>query len=164
MTVKKCYLSHHQAETLLDETYVCVCRQQHPMIHPHLGQSLSLDTYLAASHLLVSIKEDRIGRVDTLLAERNLSRKIHLSTPHFLTVPFILAQTDLVATLPRRVALSFARHQQLQLLPPPLPLPGFSVAMRWHRSSETAPACQWLRSVVLETARNLPAHLPEPES
>lgn len=137
-------IAWHQEQLLLQESYVCVCRQNHPVI----GSSLSLAEYLSVSHLLVSIKEDRVGRVDALLAEQNLKRQIALSTPHFLTAPFILAQTDLVATLAHRVALAFARNQQLKLLPLPFSLPGFSVVMRWHQSTEASPACQWFRSII----------------
>jgi DNA-binding transcriptional LysR family regulator len=142
-------IAWHQEQQLLQESYICVCRKNHPVI----GSSLSLEEYLSVSHLLVSIKEDRIGRVDALLAEQNLKRHIALSTPHFLTAPFILAQTDLVATLAYRVALTFAKDRKLKLLPLPFPMPAFSVFMRWHQSTETTPACQWLRSITLQVSR-----------
>jgi DNA-binding transcriptional LysR family regulator len=141
----------HKEQLLFQENYVCVCRRNHSVI----GNSLSLETYLAVSHLLVSVKQDRIGRVDTLLAEQNLKRHIALSIPHFLTAPFILAQTDLVATLAQRLALTFAQYQPLKLLPVPFSIAGFSVFMRWHRTTETSPACQWLRSIVLEVSRTI---------
>jgi len=141
-------IAGHQEQLLFQERYVCVCRQDHPTI----DSSLSLEEYLSVSHLLVSVKEDRVGRVDTLLAEQNLKRHIALSIPHFLTAPFILAQTDLVATLAHRVALTFANHQGLKLLPLPLPIAGFSVSMRWHCTTDSSPACQWLRSLVLEVS------------
>lgn len=144
-------VASHQEQLLFQESYVCVCRNSHPTI----GNSLSLEEYLSLSHLLVSVKEDRIGRVDTLLAEQNLKRRIALSTPHFLTAPFILAQTDLVATLAHRVALTFANHQALKLLPLPLSIAGFSVSMRWHHTNEASPACQWLRSIILEVSRTI---------
>jgi DNA-binding transcriptional LysR family regulator len=88
-----------------------------------------------------------------LLAEQYLKRHIALSIPHFLTAPFILAQTDLVATLAQRIAVTCAQYQPLKLLPPPLPVSGFSVFMRWHHATETSPAYQWLRSVILEVSR-----------
>ncbi len=142
-------IAWHNQQLLFQESYVCVCRRNHPLI----GSTLSLEEYLAASHLLVSVKEDRMGRVDMLLAEQNLKRRIALSIPHFLPVPFILAETDLIATLAQRIALTFANHQQLKLLPMPLPIKGFSVFMRWHRTTENSPDCQWLRSIVLEVNR-----------
>jgi DNA-binding transcriptional LysR family regulator len=141
-------ITWHQSELLFQETYVGVCRRDHPTI----GNSISLEEYLAVSHLLVSVKEDRIGRVDLLLAERNLKRHIALSIPHFLTAPFILAQTDLIATLAKRIALEFAENQYLKTLPIPLDLPGFSVWMRWHQSTEDDLACQWLRSQIKDIA------------
>lgn len=139
-------IAWHREYLLLQENYVCVCRNNHPII----GTSLSLEEYLSVSHLLVSVKEDRIGRVDAWLAEQSLKRHIALSTPHFLTAPFILAQTDLVATLAERVALTFANNQKLKILPLPFPMLGFSVFMRWHQSTETSPACRWLRSIALK--------------
>jgi DNA-binding transcriptional LysR family regulator len=141
----------HREQLIFQESYVGICRQDHPTI----SRTLSLEDYLKVSHLLVSIKEDRIGRVDNFLAERHLKRHIALSTPHFLTVPFILRQTDLIATLAQRIALAYAEPQQLQILPIPFDLPGFDVCMRWHQSTENSLACQWLRSIIIDIARNI---------
>jgi LysR family transcriptional regulator, mexEF-oprN operon transcriptional activator len=141
----------HKEELLFPENFVCVCRDDHPT----MGNTLSLEEYLSVSHLLVSLKEDRVGRVDMLLAQQNLKRHIALSIPHFLIAPFILAQTDLIATLAERIALAFAENQALKILPIPLDIEGFSVWMRWHQSSENSPACQWLRSQVVESSKLL---------
>lgn len=141
----------HQEQILFKETYVCVCRKDHPRI----GESISLQEYISIPHLLVSIKEDRVGRVDRLLTKQNLKRHITLSTPHFLVAPFILAQTDLITTLASRIAITFEKVQPLKLLPVPLDLKGFAVSMRWHRSTHSVPACQWLRSMFVEVSRTL---------
>ncbi|MBW4523101.1 MAG: LysR family transcriptional regulator [Scytolyngbya sp. HA4215-MV1] len=141
----------HQEQLLFQETYVCVCRQD----HPHIGESLSLNEYLSTPHLLISVKEDRIGRVDYLLAKQNLKRQVALSVPHFLVAPTILAQTDLIATLATRIAQSCSQHQPLKLLPLPIDLTGFAVWMRWHQSTQASPACQWLRSTLLEISRTV---------
>jgi LysR family transcriptional regulator, mexEF-oprN operon transcriptional activator len=141
----------HKEELLFPENFVCVCRDDHPT----MGNTLSLEEYLSVSHLLVSLKEDRVGRVDMLLAQQNLKRHIALSIPHFLIAPFILAQTDLIATLAERIALAFAENQALKILPIPLDIEGFSVWMRWHQSSENSPACQWLRSQVFQSSKLL---------
>ncbi|WP_427158016.1 LysR family transcriptional regulator [Aliinostoc sp. HNIBRCY26] len=140
--------SLHKEQLLFDEVYCCVCRQAHPRI----GSDFSIEDYLAESHLLVSIQEDRMGRVDTLLAQQNLQRHIAVSTPHFLIAPFILTQSNLVATLPQRVALKFIESQALKLLSVPLPLLGFSVFMRWHQSTDNLPANEWLRELILEVS------------
>jgi len=138
----------YKEQFLFDEVYSCVCRRD----HPNIGSYFSLEDYLTESHLLVSIQEDRVGRVDMLLAQKNLQRHIALSIPHFLIAPFILAQSNLVATLPKRVALTFSQSQSLKLLPVPLPLEGFSVFMRWHQSTHNLPACEWLRVLMIEVS------------
>ncbi|MFB2897055.1 LysR family transcriptional regulator [Aerosakkonemataceae cyanobacterium BLCC-F50] len=138
----------HEEEFLFEEKFVCLCRRDHPLI----GDSLSLEDYLAVSHLLVSIKEDMVGRVDELLAEQGWKRRITISIPHFLVAPFILARTNLVATLAQRVAKEFADAQNLKSFPCPLPLKGFSVYMRSHRSTLKVATHIWLRATIKEIA------------
>jgi DNA-binding transcriptional LysR family regulator len=141
-------IAWHEKQLLFQEKFVCVCRQDHPLI----GDSLSLEEYVKADHLLVSVQEDMVGRVDYLLAKQNLTRNITLSTPHFLVAPKILTRTDLIATLVERIAQEFAPTLNLKVLPCPLPLKGFSVFMRWHQSMHNHATSTWLRNIIAEVA------------
>lgn len=141
----------HQSQKLFEETFVCVCRQDHPQI----GSEISLLQYSEAEHLLVSVAGDRSGRVDRILQQQGLSRHVSVAVPHFLVAPFILAQTDLIAMLAKRVAERFAQMQALKLLPSPVALTGFSVVMRWHQSSQTHAEQIWLRSQIEAVSRTL---------
>ncbi len=138
----------HRQKRLFAEAFVCVCRQGHPQIQG----SLSLEEYIAADHLLVSVKEDRKGRIDYILARQNQRRHVAVSVPHFLVAPALIAQTDLITTMATRVAAAFADTYGLQVLPLPLSVKGFEVSMRWHKSSEETPAQRWLRAVVSEVS------------
>jgi DNA-binding transcriptional LysR family regulator len=144
-------IAWHEKQLLFQEQFVCVCRRDHPLI----GNTISLEEYAQAAHLLVSVQEDRVGRVDFLLAQQNLTRNIALSTPHFLVAPSILARTNLIATLVERVAKEFAQTLNLKILPCPLPLKGFSVFMRWHQSTRDFTTHAWLRSIITEIAMNI---------
>ncbi|MEO1394369.1 MAG: LysR family transcriptional regulator [Cyanobacteria bacterium J06634_5] len=141
----------HQSQKLFEETFVCVCRQDHPQI----GSEISLLQYSEAEHLLVSVAGDRSGRIDRILQQQGLSRHVSVAVPHFLVAPFILAQTDLIAMLAKRVAERFAQRQALKLLPSPVALTGFSVVMRWHQSSQTHADQVWLRSQIEAISRTL---------
>ncbi|MEL7351399.1 MAG: LysR family transcriptional regulator [Cyanobacteria bacterium P01_A01_bin.116] len=143
----------HQSQKLFEETFVCVCRQDHPQI----GSEISLLQYSEAEHLLVSVAGDRSGRIDRILQQQGLSRHVSVAVPHFLVAPFILAQTDLIAMLAKRVAERFAQRQALKLLPSPVALTGFSVVMRWHQSSQTHAEQVWLRSQIEAISRTLNA-------
>jgi DNA-binding transcriptional LysR family regulator len=144
-------IAWHEKQFLFQEQFVCVCRRDHPSI----GNTISLEEYAHADHLLVSVQEDRVGRVDFLLAQQSLTRNIALSTPHFLVAPSILARTNLIATLVERVAKEFAPTLNLKILPCPLPLKGFSVFMRWHQSMRDFTTHAWLRSIITEVATNI---------
>ncbi|MEM9946385.1 MAG: LysR family transcriptional regulator [Cyanobacteria bacterium P01_D01_bin.36] len=137
-------VDQHKQQKLFSEKFVAVCRVD----HPDINNKLSLKAFVKAHHLLVSVKEDRTGRIDLLLAKQNLQRHIAVSVPHFLVAPGIVAQSDLITTMTERVAKAFAQPYHLQLLPLPLAVTGFSVFMRWHKSNETVAAQQWLRSTL----------------
>ena len=134
----------HNSQKLFEETFVCVCRRGHPQI----GRKISIQQYVEVDHLLVSVAGDRTSRIDCILSQQNLSRHVAISLPHFLVAPFILAQTDLIATLAKRVAESFAQTQALKILPSPIELTGFSVSMRWHQSCQSQSDQVWLRSQI----------------
>jgi DNA-binding transcriptional LysR family regulator len=139
----------HQQEMLFEEKFVCVCCQNHPIINKHL----TLTNYLAASHLLVSLREDLTGRIDRHLAMQNLQRHIALSIPHFLLAGFILARTHLVAALPERLAHMWVEFLPLQIQPLPLPVSGFVVSMLWHTKNTNELGLCWLRSLLSQIAK-----------
>lgn len=115
---------------------------------------LDLDAYLAMRHILVSPEGSRYGLVDQVLADHGLRRSVQVTLPQMSTVPALLQQTDLAATLLRRVALHSAQAGDVMMFPPPVPLPRISFHMIWHRRNDDNAAQRWLRNVVdVEAAR-----------
>ena len=53
--------------------------------------------------------------VDEVLSSQGRSRRVVLRTPHFLTAPVVFAQTDLIATLPRSVAMTCEKMLPLRV-------------------------------------------------
>jgi DNA-binding transcriptional LysR family regulator len=82
-------------------------------------------------------------------------RRVGARVSHFLSVPPLVARTDLVAALDRRVAEVFAKPMGLRLLPPPLKLPRGSIGQVWHQQHERDPAQRWLRQLISDVAREL---------
>ena len=54
-------------------------------------------------HLLVSLTGDAHGFVDEMLAKRGLPRRVALTVPNFMMALALIAETDLIAALPRRL-------------------------------------------------------------
>lgn len=140
MAAQKSLQETWMSRRLYEETFVCVVRQDHPV----LGGPLTLEAYCALDHLLVSTSGGHFtGIVDDRLAEIGRERRVVVSVQDFMLVPQLVAGTDLIATIPRRVALEYG--PALVVLDTPLPLPGFSIRLAWHPRTQRDPARRWLR-------------------
>ncbi|MBN9414323.1 MAG: LysR family transcriptional regulator [Candidatus Eremiobacteraeota bacterium] len=136
-------------QPLFEERFVCLTRVDHPMLKE--GR-LSLERFCALSHALITVTGTGLGVVDQMLQQRGLTRRVALRLPHFLAAPVVVAQTDLVLTLPARVAYFMARKFPLHISDPPLPLERFPVTQVWHRRSQDDAAQSWLRAQMVGVA------------
>jgi DNA-binding transcriptional LysR family regulator len=138
-------------ETLFTEEYVCVARAD----HPRLSACPTLDEFVAEDHALISPRGRVPGVFDSALGKRGRSRHVAVTLPHFLAAPAIITHTDLVITLPSRVAARFAKLYALRVFRPPLPVAGFKVAMAWHRRSDADAAVGWLKDQLRVVAKDI---------
>jgi len=105
------------SRVLYDEDFVLVRRVGLP-----IGRKLTLAKYAQAAHVMVSVSGDPHGAVDKLLADRGLSRRVMLTVPNFLHALAVVAESDLVAALPRQFASRHARRYRVEISEPPMPL------------------------------------------
>lgn len=127
---------------LFTERYVLVGRSGHPCLQkrPTPAQFCELE------HVIVSPDGGGFrGVTDTVLAIAGLTRRVVLSVPHFLFMKSVLADTDLVAMLPERLVRDGAG---LEVMEPPVDVPGYELAMLWHERSHRDPGHQWLREYI----------------
>jgi DNA-binding transcriptional LysR family regulator len=138
-------------ETLFNEDYVCIARSD----HPRLSRKPTLKEFLAEGHVLIAPSGGVPGVVDKALERQNYQRRVAVTLPHFLAAPAIVATTDYVMTIARRIALQAARTYKLSVFPPPVRLTGFDVVMAWHPRGEGDAATAWLRDQIRQTSRQL---------
>lgn len=131
-------------QRLYDDTMVCLLRRGHPA----LARPLTPARFAALHHALVTISGEGGGVVDTVLAQRGLARRVVLRLPSFLAAPLVVARSDLVVTMPRRVATEFAAIAPLVLVEPPLPIPRFTVSQVWHERQHADPRHAFLRATI----------------
>jgi len=131
---------------LFSQRYVCLLRQGHALDK----RRISLAEYSAAEHLVVVAAGTGHGQVDELLARAGVQRRVRLSVPHFVAVGHILQATDLVATVPEKLAQSMAQPFGLRAVPHPAALPAVAINLFWHATVNQDPANQWLRGVLAE--------------
>ncbi len=136
--------SARRLESLFNEDYVCIARKD----HPRLSKKPTLGEFLAEGHVLISPRGRVPGVVDAPLKRLRRKRRVAVTVPHFLAGPAIIARTDFVMTIPRRIARKYSDLYALRTFPPPLKIPGFEVAIAWPSRSEADPAIQWLRTQI----------------
>jgi DNA-binding transcriptional LysR family regulator len=86
---------------------------------------------------------------ERFLERKRIRRKVVLHTPHFLSIPIVIARSDLVATVPHALAIYFTRmSRDLAFALPPFDIAGFDVKQHWHRKFHNDPRNRWLREQV----------------
>jgi DNA-binding transcriptional LysR family regulator len=105
------------ARKLYDEDFVIVRRGGSPA-----PRKFTLAQYCALPHVLVSMSGDPSGLMDRELARRNASRRVALTVSNFMLALAVVAESDLVAALPRQFALKYASRFKVNLIEPPFPM------------------------------------------
>lgn len=131
---------------LFRQRYVCLFRRGHAVDK----KKLSLADFRGAEHLVVVSAGTGHGKVDELLQRAGVERVVRLTVPHFVGVGHILQGTNLVATVPERLAQRLADPFGLAWLPHPVKLPEVAINVFWHAKVHRSPANQWLRGLVFD--------------
>lgn len=141
----------HRSEGLFTEDYLGIVRKRHPTIRSRP----TLRAWTAVPHVVVSEKPGSRSGVDRALAAQGLARTVGVRVSHFLIVPQIIARSDYVAVLSRRVAEPSARSLGLVTFRPPIALPKSEVGQVWHERLDADPGHAWLRARIAEIARTV---------
>jgi len=141
---------HEDQLFVYPRAYVCMLRSNHRSI----GDTLSMEQYLAATHVVVDLRGRDPNIVEQALAAMGCQRKVVARLPHFLAGPHILRQTDYLMAAPAWIWQILGSPPDIKCLPLPFdpgPLHGKTV---WHERCHQDPGHQWLRSVVHELLFN----------
>jgi DNA-binding transcriptional LysR family regulator len=143
-------------ERVFDITYVSIVRTG----HPKLDGPLTPEKFSQLSHVAVlrdGLVEPDLERV---FAAHSLDLHLALVLPSLLPVPWVVARSDLIATVPETLLNLLPSDFPIERHKPPLPIDSTSVFLVWHERTHYDPAHQWLREVVKQTClRSAPASL-----
>jgi DNA-binding transcriptional LysR family regulator len=78
-----------------------------------------------------------------------------IRVPNILIVPAVVAATDMIATVPTRIADEAIATLSIKKVQPPFKLPDPNISMYWHELSHREPGHMWFRSAILEIAERL---------
>lgn len=124
---------------LFDEHYVCVTREDGG------ANKLTLKRFMSSSHVAIESMGSGHALLERTLQREGISLNVVLRVPHFVVIPMIVAQTDLLVTLPSKVAEQIAKPMNLRIHPLPFKFPEFEVSLFWHPRFASDPPIAWLR-------------------
>ena len=128
-------------EPLMTEHYMLAGRVGHPALSGRDGK-----TWLDHPHVVVSAEGATRTPIDEILATHGLTRRVGVAVPSFLLVPDLLQGSDMLALLPSLTLAGWGNA--LQTAAPPVAVPGFDLAMAWHRRNDGDPALDFITSTI----------------
>jgi DNA-binding transcriptional LysR family regulator len=137
---------------LFSQSYACLMRRGHRLDK----KRISLSEFSSAEHLVVVSAGTGHGKVDELLQRSGVDRTIRLTVPHYVSVGHILQATDLIATVPDRLADRLVEPFGLVKVPHPAKLPDVAINVFWHAKYHRASANRWLRGILFELFADAP--------
>jgi DNA-binding transcriptional LysR family regulator len=134
----------YRHQDLCMEEFVCIARRGHPLIQ---GQ-ISLEQYKQARHVGVAVRAAQSSWIDQACQPHGFRRQINVVVPNFLALPFIVAATDCIATMPRRLLRLMPPHLGLQVITPPMTLPIPTIRQYWPERNHQDTVCRWVREQI----------------
>lgn len=139
-----------RGQTLFSERFVSIVRQDHPI----LQNQINIESYVAYPHALIStgspihsIQNSPKSRVDNALENLGVKRRVMLKLPHFFSAALVVSQTNIILTLPRRIALLY-RNVDIALFEPPIDLGEYDYMQIWSKHCELVPFQIWLHNLI----------------
>lgn len=148
----------HPSSVLFEDTYSCVVWSGNTSVR----EPLTMEQYLAMSHVVVHFGRDQLTTIERWLAEQRpepegIERRVDIIAPSFGVVPHLIVGTQRIATMHTRHARLYERLLPIRVLAPPPGFPTLRETMQWHRHLDTDPAIRWLVDMLHGLAARGPA-------
>jgi DNA-binding transcriptional LysR family regulator len=135
--------------TLYTDRFVCLLRRD----HPSLQHEWTADRFSALRHAVIAPgSEDGFGQVYDALTKLKLPDRDPLIVPNMMAAPMMVAETDLVLTVPHRVAMQAASMLPLVAMELPVEFPTYEVSLIWHERCHRDIEHSWIRTEIAAAA------------
>jgi DNA-binding transcriptional LysR family regulator len=129
---------------LFSQQFACMVSARHPRIQ----KELRLEQFASEHHAVVSSSGAAPLILDQEIQRMGIKRKISLNIPNFIGAALVVEHTDLILTIPERLADVLQGRAAVQIFPVPFQLPQYDVKQHWHERFHNDPGSQWLRRVI----------------
>ena len=114
------------------------------------NENLTLKKYAELQHIYITSKGEGEKIVDRVLRKNSLKREIYLTVQSFLIVPYIVENSDLIATVSERVATQCSQQSKLCIYPFPSKIQKNKFHILWGKSTNSDQESQWLINSIVD--------------
>lgn len=156
-------------EVIAQERLAWLVRADHPLAQL---DRVDLEDLVSAPHVVISgagladdIPERRglviraswedAGAFETALAARGLTRRIGVSVPDSYSAIAVVARSEMVTLIPRRLAQLSAASGRLKLIEPPYPSTPVDIGLIYLKERLAEPAIAWMRDLIRSVAATI---------
>jgi len=156
-------------EVIAQERLAWLVRADHPLAKL---EKVELEDLVSAPHVVISgagvaddIPERRglviraswedAGAFETALAARGLTRRVGVSVPDSYSAIAVVARSEMVTLIPRRLAQLSAASGRLKLIEPPYPSTPVDIGLIYLKERLAEPAIAWMRDLIRSVAATI---------
>lgn len=147
------FLSDIPVTDLYEDTWVCVVAADNDRV----GDALTMEEVATLPWVVMWDLPTAFAPAARQLSMMGVEPRVEMTVDSFLAVPFLLAGTDRIAVLQRRLVERLAATARVRMLPCPWDVVPLKEAMWWHPSFRPDPGHQWLRSTLRSVGAELQA-------
>ena len=157
-------------EVIIRESMAWVVRAGHPLAELNQVELADLVAYphvviAAGRQELHEVTERRgvvtrasweeVSAFETALAAEGLTRRVGLSVPDSYSAVSVVARSDMVTLIPRRLALLSTQRGGLKLIEPPYQSPSVDISLICLKDRLADPAIAWMRELIRGVAQGV---------
>jgi DNA-binding transcriptional LysR family regulator len=106
----------------------------------------TIEQYCEMPHAIMSFGQSHQTEIDTLLHKLGKRRRVVASTPSFASIASLIKETNIIATMPARLAESI--FEDFEQAPLPFELPPFNIVKVWHNRNKQSQRHSWFKDLM----------------
>jgi DNA-binding transcriptional LysR family regulator len=138
-------------QNVFKDDFICIGRKG----NPHLKGTLTPSKYADARHILISPQGDMKSRSAAALKKLKFEQKFQAGVASFISPAWMIAESDLLLTCPRKLAEAYLKYLPLEISKLPFSLEGISVVQVWHARHHKDSAHTWLRGLIKDVCSSI---------
>jgi DNA-binding transcriptional LysR family regulator len=142
-----------QSAVLFRDRFVCVADPANERL---AGGTLTLRDFEESPHAVATFGPN-LTPLDRALSAAGISRNVSVTTVGWLSLPFVVAGTDLVASLPERLARQVGDLASVTMVEPPFGTVEIIEALWWHPTRDSDAGHRWLLGILRGLAEDIVA-------